>query len=53
MGVSKHVVVADTDAEALAIARRAYPRWRESFVWLFERHGIEPRIIAAYAGHVR
>ena len=23
--------------------RRAYPRWRASFRWLFERHGIEPR----------
>jgi alkanesulfonate monooxygenase SsuD/methylene tetrahydromethanopterin reductase-like flavin-dependent oxidoreductase (luciferase family) len=42
-GVGKHIVVADTDAEALAIARRAYPRWRASFRWLFERHGIEPR----------
>ena len=42
-GVGKHVVIADTDAQALAIARRAYPRWRASFRWLFERHGIEPR----------
>jgi alkanesulfonate monooxygenase SsuD/methylene tetrahydromethanopterin reductase-like flavin-dependent oxidoreductase (luciferase family) len=30
-GVGRHVVVADTDAAALAIARRAYPRWRKSF----------------------
>ncbi len=51
-GVGKHVVVADTDAEALAIARRAYPRWRASFRWLFERHGIEPRN-AAYPADVR
>ena len=35
IGVSRHVVVADTDDAALAIARRAYPRWRESFRWLF------------------
>ena len=31
VGVSRHVVVADTDEEAMAIARRAYPRWRQSF----------------------
>jgi alkanesulfonate monooxygenase SsuD/methylene tetrahydromethanopterin reductase-like flavin-dependent oxidoreductase (luciferase family) len=42
------VVVADTDEEALAIARRAYPRWRESFRWLFQRHGAEPRVIGIY-----
>ena len=48
MGVSRHIVVADTDAEALSIARRAYPRWRESFRWLFARHGTEPRVIGIY-----
>ena len=48
MGVSRHIVVADTDEAALAIARRAYPRWRESFRWLFARHGTEPRVIGIY-----
>src|SRR6266852_583213 len=48
MGVARHVVVADSDAEALRIARRAYPRWRQSFRWLFARHGAEPRITALY-----
>jgi alkanesulfonate monooxygenase SsuD/methylene tetrahydromethanopterin reductase-like flavin-dependent oxidoreductase (luciferase family) len=48
IGISRHVVVADTDEEALRIARRAYPRWRESFRWLFARHGTEPRIIGIY-----
>jgi alkanesulfonate monooxygenase SsuD/methylene tetrahydromethanopterin reductase-like flavin-dependent oxidoreductase (luciferase family) len=48
MGVSRHIVVADTDAAALEIARRAYPRWRESFRWLFARHGTEPRVIGIY-----
>jgi alkanesulfonate monooxygenase SsuD/methylene tetrahydromethanopterin reductase-like flavin-dependent oxidoreductase (luciferase family) len=47
-GVSRHIVVADTDAAALAIARRAYPRWRSSFRWLFARHGTEPRVIGIY-----
>jgi len=48
IGVSRHIVVADTDAAALAIARRAYPRWRNSFRWLFARHGTEPRVIGIY-----
>jgi alkanesulfonate monooxygenase SsuD/methylene tetrahydromethanopterin reductase-like flavin-dependent oxidoreductase (luciferase family) len=48
IGISRHVVVADTDEEALRIARRAYPRWRESFRWLFARHGAEPRIMPIY-----
>src|SRR5262245_8351295 len=48
MGMARHVVVADTDEQALAIARRAYPRWRNSFRWLFARHGTEPRITAIY-----
>jgi alkanesulfonate monooxygenase SsuD/methylene tetrahydromethanopterin reductase-like flavin-dependent oxidoreductase (luciferase family) len=48
IGVSRHVVVADSDEAALAIARRAYPRWRASFRWLFARHGAEPRVIGIY-----
>jgi alkanesulfonate monooxygenase SsuD/methylene tetrahydromethanopterin reductase-like flavin-dependent oxidoreductase (luciferase family) len=47
-GVGRHVVVADTDAQALAIARRAYPRWRTNFFWLFERHGAAPRVAGHY-----
>ena len=43
-GVGRHVVVADTDAKALEIARRAYPRWRSNFFWLFRRHGSAPRV---------
>ena len=43
-GVGRHVVVADTDEEALAIGRRAYPRWRSNFFWLFRRHGSAPRV---------
>ena len=30
MGMTRTIVVADSDAEALAIARRAYRRWRQS-----------------------
>jgi alkanesulfonate monooxygenase SsuD/methylene tetrahydromethanopterin reductase-like flavin-dependent oxidoreductase (luciferase family) len=48
LGVARHVVVAETDAAARRIAQRAYPRWRESFLWLFQRHGAAPRIAGLY-----
>jgi alkanesulfonate monooxygenase SsuD/methylene tetrahydromethanopterin reductase-like flavin-dependent oxidoreductase (luciferase family) len=38
MGLGRFIVVAETDAEALAIARRAYPRWHESFTHLRRIH---------------
>jgi alkanesulfonate monooxygenase SsuD/methylene tetrahydromethanopterin reductase-like flavin-dependent oxidoreductase (luciferase family) len=38
LGLGRFVVVAPTDAEALALARRAYPRWHASFTHLFRRH---------------
>jgi alkanesulfonate monooxygenase SsuD/methylene tetrahydromethanopterin reductase-like flavin-dependent oxidoreductase (luciferase family) len=47
-GVGRHVVVAATDETALAIARRAYPKWRTNFFWLFERHGSAPRVAGLY-----
>lgn len=42
MGIGRFVVVADTDAEALALARRAYQRWRESFTYLHGRADYAP-----------
>ncbi len=48
LGVARHVVVAETDEKARDIARRAYPRWRQSFRWLFARHDVEPRIVGIY-----
>jgi alkanesulfonate monooxygenase SsuD/methylene tetrahydromethanopterin reductase-like flavin-dependent oxidoreductase (luciferase family) len=39
IGVSRHVVVADTDAQAKAIADRAYRVWRSSFFALADRFG--------------
>ena len=47
-GVGRHVVVADTDARAIEIARRVYPKWRNSFFWLFARHGSAPRVAGIY-----
>ncbi|MEA2979932.1 MAG: hypothetical protein QOF09_1755 [Alphaproteobacteria bacterium] len=42
MGMVRFVVVADSDSEALTIARRAYLRWRSSFSHLHEMHGTAP-----------
>ncbi len=45
MGFTRHVVVADTDAQALDIAVRAYKRWHHSFWYLWLDHnslGVNP-----------
>jgi alkanesulfonate monooxygenase SsuD/methylene tetrahydromethanopterin reductase-like flavin-dependent oxidoreductase (luciferase family) len=39
LGLGRFVVVADTDEAALALARRAYPKWHHSFTYLFRIHG--------------
>ena len=39
MGLGRFIVVAETDAAALAIARRAYPKWHASFTYLHRLHG--------------
>jgi alkanesulfonate monooxygenase SsuD/methylene tetrahydromethanopterin reductase-like flavin-dependent oxidoreductase (luciferase family) len=38
MGLGRFIVVAETDAQALALARRAYPRWHRSFTYLHRLH---------------
>jgi alkanesulfonate monooxygenase SsuD/methylene tetrahydromethanopterin reductase-like flavin-dependent oxidoreductase (luciferase family) len=43
MGTSRHVVIAPTDAEAEAIARRAYRVWHANFMHLFWKHKAQPR----------
>jgi alkanesulfonate monooxygenase SsuD/methylene tetrahydromethanopterin reductase-like flavin-dependent oxidoreductase (luciferase family) len=46
LGLGRFIVVAPNDAEALTIARRAYPVWHASFTHLFRRHGrsqVHPR----------
>ena len=42
LGIGRHIVVADSDEAALAIARRAYRRWHASFMKLWLDHGIKP-----------
>jgi alkanesulfonate monooxygenase SsuD/methylene tetrahydromethanopterin reductase-like flavin-dependent oxidoreductase (luciferase family) len=43
IGIGRFVVVAETDADAMRLARRAYPMWHDSFNSLFRRHGRTPR----------
>ena len=45
VGVSRHVVVAESDEEALVIARPAYLKWRDSFAHLWIEKGF-PRPLA-------
>jgi alkanesulfonate monooxygenase SsuD/methylene tetrahydromethanopterin reductase-like flavin-dependent oxidoreductase (luciferase family) len=42
LGLARFIVVAETDAEALALARRAYPRWHASLTHLARTHGSLP-----------
>jgi alkanesulfonate monooxygenase SsuD/methylene tetrahydromethanopterin reductase-like flavin-dependent oxidoreductase (luciferase family) len=42
MGLVRFIVVADSDANAMTIARRAYLRWRSSFTYLSEMNGTLP-----------
>jgi alkanesulfonate monooxygenase SsuD/methylene tetrahydromethanopterin reductase-like flavin-dependent oxidoreductase (luciferase family) len=48
MGVFRHVVVAETDAKALAIARSAYRPWRENMEFLWKWGGVEFPIGGVY-----
>ena len=43
MGMVRFIVVADSDAKAMAIARRAYLRWRARFTYLSEMNGTLPQ----------
>ena len=42
MGLGRHVVVAETEREALAVARRGYGKWRHSFLLLWRKHNTLP-----------
>jgi len=39
MGLGRFIVVAESDAAAQAAARRAYPKWHDSFTHLHRLHG--------------
>jgi alkanesulfonate monooxygenase SsuD/methylene tetrahydromethanopterin reductase-like flavin-dependent oxidoreductase (luciferase family) len=40
MGLARHMVLADTEAEAREVAERAYRPWRRLMEWLWLQHGI-------------
>jgi alkanesulfonate monooxygenase SsuD/methylene tetrahydromethanopterin reductase-like flavin-dependent oxidoreductase (luciferase family) len=42
MGMTRSIIVAETDAEALEVARRAHRRWFASFILLWDKHGSRP-----------
>src|SRR4029434_7222559 len=42
MGMARAVVVAETDAEALSIARRAHQVWYRHLMLLWNKHGTKP-----------
>ncbi len=41
MGVSRHIVIAQTRKEALEIAKRGYHKWRDSFLLLWRKHNMQ------------
>ena len=43
MGLGRFIVVGETDEQALAVARRAYPLWLKGFTHLFRMLGRMPR----------
>ena len=43
LGINRFVVTADTDREAMALGRRAWPRFYASFMKLWKMHGTQPR----------
>ena len=42
MGTTRHMVIASSEQEAKEIARSAYLRWYESFMYLWVKHGTKP-----------
>ena len=43
LGINRFVVAADSDAEAMALGRRAWPKFYFSFMKLWKLHGTQPR----------
>ena len=53
MGVARHIYIAETDAEAEVIARRAYTVWYESFVKLWHQFDSQPTAYSPSFDEVR
>ena len=48
IGITRHVVVADSHDKAKAIARAAYARWRKAMEWLWLRSNVDFVLKPAY-----
>ncbi|MBM3529827.1 MAG: LLM class flavin-dependent oxidoreductase [Alphaproteobacteria bacterium] len=46
LGLNRFIVLADTDADALDIGRRAYRRWYSNFMMLWRKHNTAPTNVA-------
>ena len=42
MGMSRHMIIADTDADARELARPAYQQWIDNLLLLWRKHNIMP-----------
>ena len=42
IGVNRYILVADTDAEAQEIGRKAWPAFHHNFIKLWRKHGTRP-----------
>jgi alkanesulfonate monooxygenase SsuD/methylene tetrahydromethanopterin reductase-like flavin-dependent oxidoreductase (luciferase family) len=42
LGLGRFIVVGETDAAAMTLARRAYHKWHDSFHHLWRKHGTSP-----------
>jgi alkanesulfonate monooxygenase SsuD/methylene tetrahydromethanopterin reductase-like flavin-dependent oxidoreductase (luciferase family) len=42
MGMVRHIIVADTEAEAMKAGKPAYEKWFKSFMLLWNRYGTKP-----------
>ena len=44
MGMSRHMIIADTDAEARDLAREAYAQWLSNLLLLRRKHNVKPTL---------
>src|SRR6202007_3029181 len=43
LGINRFVVAADSEREAMALGRRAWPKFHANFMKLWKLHGTQPR----------
>ena len=46
MGMARHIIVADTEDEAMKAGKPAYEKWFKSFMLLWNRYGTKPPNVA-------